>query len=179
MKSKINNLDKRLEEQEQYSRRTSLRYNNVKVPTISYNVVKTHIDTDPLVLGICKNQLGVKLNIIDIGRSHLIGEIRDGKISIIERFFTYSQRHIVFTKKKELKGHVDKAFILSENLTRHRYDLLKRLNNLRVGRKIHSFWTRDGSVRVNEAERSRPLVVKSRQDIYRLGGEILSGDEED
>jgi hypothetical protein len=85
---------------------------------------------------------------------------------------------MVFTKKKELKGHVDKAFI-SENLTRHRYDLLKRLNNLRVGRKMHSFWTHDGSVLVKETERSRPLVVKSRQDIYRLGGEILRGDEED
>jgi hypothetical protein len=45
--------------------------------------------------------------------------------------------------------------------------------------KIHSFWTRDGSVLVKETERSRPLVVKSRQDIYRLGGEILNGDEED
>ena len=86
--------------------------------------MKTPIDTDSLVLGICKNQLGVKLNISDIGRSHLIGEIVDGKISIIEGFFTYRQRHMVFTKKKELKGHVDKAFI-SENLTRHRYDLLK------------------------------------------------------
>ena len=37
----------------------------------------------------------------------------------------------------------------------------------------------DGSVLVKETERSRPLVVKGRQDIYRLGGEILNGDEED
>ena len=85
---------------------------------------------------------------------------------------------MVFSKKKELKGHVDKTFI-TENLTRHRYDLLKRLNTLRVDRKIHSFWTHDGSVLVKETERSRPLVVKSRQDIYRLDGEILNGDEED
>jgi TolA-binding protein len=53
MKSKINNLEKRLEEQEQYSRRTSLRFNNVKVPTNSKNVVQTPIDTDSLVLDIC------------------------------------------------------------------------------------------------------------------------------
>jgi hypothetical protein len=148
-------------------------------------------------------------------------KIRDGRISIIVRFLTYRQRHMVFSKKKELKGHVDKIFI-TENLTRHRYDLLKRLNTLRVDRKIqmsvrlsltpswflqiprtnesvsigvfttlfplvgiltllnlklvldrkiHSFWTHDGSVLVKETERSRPLVVKSRQDIYRLGGE--------
>ena len=53
MKSKINNLEKRLEEQEQYSRRISLRFNNVKVTTNSNNVVKTPIDTDSLVLDIC------------------------------------------------------------------------------------------------------------------------------
>jgi hypothetical protein len=91
MKSKINNLEKRLKEQEQYSRRTSLRFNNVKVPTNGNNVVKTPIDTDSLVLGICKNQRGVQLSITDIGRSHPIGEIRDGKISIIVRFLTYRQ----------------------------------------------------------------------------------------
>ena len=87
MKSKINNLEKRLEEQEQYSRRrlTNVKVptngnnvkvptngnnvkvptnghnvkvptkgNNVKVPTNGNNVVKTPIDADSLVLGICK-----------------------------------------------------------------------------------------------------------------------------
>jgi hypothetical protein len=33
---------------------------------------------------------------------------------------------MVFNKKKELKGNVDKTFI-TENLTRHRYDLLKKI----------------------------------------------------
>jgi hypothetical protein len=55
---------------------------------------------------------------------------------------TYRQRHMVFPKKKELKGHVDKTFI-SENLTRHRYHLLNRLNTLLVGRKIHSPMTNE------------------------------------
>jgi hypothetical protein len=34
MKNKISNLEKRLEEQEQYSRRPSLRFSNVRVPTL-------------------------------------------------------------------------------------------------------------------------------------------------
>ena len=44
-----------------------------------------------------------------------------------------------------------------------------------VDRKIHSFLTHDGSVLVKETERFRPLVVISKQVIYRLGGEIFSG----
>jgi hypothetical protein len=46
-------------------------------------------DTDSIVFQICKNQLGVKLSLNDIGRSHPIGQSRDGKISIIVRFLTY------------------------------------------------------------------------------------------
>jgi hypothetical protein len=58
-----------------------LRFNTVRLPTNGNNVVKTPIDTDSLVHGIWINQLGVKLNLIDIGILHPIGEIRDGKLS--------------------------------------------------------------------------------------------------
>jgi hypothetical protein len=139
---------------------------------------KTPIDTDPLLLDNCRIQLGVRLNLTDIGRSHPIGENCDGEISIILRFLTYRQRHEVFSKKKEPQGHADKTCI-AENKTRHIHDLLKRLHMLCVDRKIHSFLTHDGSVLVKETERFRPLVVISKQDIYRLGGEILSGNAED
>jgi hypothetical protein len=46
MKNKISNLEKRLEEQEQYPRRTSLRFSNVRVPTNGNNVVKTQTTSD-------------------------------------------------------------------------------------------------------------------------------------
>ena len=75
MKNKIDNIEKRHEEQEQYSRRTSLRFKNVRLPTNGNNVVKTPIDTDSLVHGVWINQLGVKLNLTDIRILHPIGEI--------------------------------------------------------------------------------------------------------
>jgi hypothetical protein len=40
-----------------------------------------------------------------IGRSHPIGEAKDGKISIIVRFLTYRQQHMVFSNKRKLKGN--------------------------------------------------------------------------
>jgi hypothetical protein len=57
MKNKICNLEKGLK-------------NKNSIPTNGNNVVKTPIDTDSLVLGICKNQLGIKLNLTGIGRSY-------------------------------------------------------------------------------------------------------------
>ena len=139
---------------------------------------KTPIDTDPLLLDNCRIQLGVRLNLTDIGRSHPIGEICDGEISIILRFLTYRQRHEVLNKKKEPQGHADKTCI-AENITRHIHHLLKRLHMLCVDSKIHFFLTRDGSVLVKDTERFRPLVDISKQAIYRLGGEILSSNAED
>jgi hypothetical protein len=39
LKAKIDLIDMRLEEQEQYSRRTSLRFHNVRVPTDDFRVL--------------------------------------------------------------------------------------------------------------------------------------------
>lgn len=67
LRNTITKLESRLEEQEQYSRRTSLRFNNVSVPTNSNGDVIKPIDTDSLVLGICKNKQKVDLKLQDIG----------------------------------------------------------------------------------------------------------------
>jgi hypothetical protein len=54
--NKINKLGSRIEEQEQYSRRTSLRFNNVKAPTNDRGEIRRPIDTDALVLKICNSR---------------------------------------------------------------------------------------------------------------------------
>ena len=89
LQDKLDKIEERVEEQEQYNRRTSLRFNNIRVPTNSSGDIIQPIDTDSIVFQICKNQLGVKISLNEIGRSHPIGQSRDGKISIIVRFLTY------------------------------------------------------------------------------------------
>jgi hypothetical protein len=98
--NKINKLGSRIEEQEQYSRRTILRFNNVKAPTNDRGEIRRPIDTDALVLNICNTKLGLPLNTKDIGRSHPIGEVKYGKISIITRFLSFRQRHGIVTQEK-------------------------------------------------------------------------------
>ncbi|CAC5417236.1 unnamed protein product [Mytilus coruscus] len=83
---------------------------------------------------------------------------------------------MVFSNKKKLKNNPDKIFI-AENLTKHRNDLINRLNTLRTKEKIHSFWTHDGTRLVNTTDVSSPNKVKSTQDIYELGGEVLEASE--
>ena len=167
LKTKLDKVEARIEEQEQYSRRTSLRFHNVPVPTDDNGDIIKPINTDALVLDICNKNLKLNLNTRDIGRSHPIGEIKDGKIAIIVRFLSYRQRQLVFNSKRYLKGNKSKIFI-AENLTKHRYDLLHRLNTLREKDIIHSFWTHDGSIIVKTTENARPKKIYSRQDIYKV-----------
>jgi hypothetical protein len=68
---------KRLEEQEQYSRRTSLRFHNVRVPTDQKGNIIQPVDTDGIVLKIDNKNLNMPLDIHHIGRSHPIGEVKD------------------------------------------------------------------------------------------------------
>lgn len=173
LQGKLDKVESRIEEQEQYSRRTSLRFHNVPAPTNVNGDIIQPIDTDSLVLGICNDILKLKLDLNDIGRSHPIGEVRDGKTSIIVRFLSYRQRQRVFSNKRRLKDNPNKTFI-AENLTKFRYDLLNRLNTLRIKDKVHSFWTHDGTLLTKVTQHSRPMVIKSINDIHQLGGEVTN-----
>ncbi|CAC5374571.1 unnamed protein product [Mytilus coruscus] len=122
LKTKLDKVEARIEEQEQYSRRTSLRFHNVPAPTDDNGDIIKPINTDALVLGICNKNLNLNLNTRDIGRSHPIGEIKDGKIiAIIVRFLSYRQRQLVFNSKRNLKGNKTKFSLqkISPNTETH------------------------------------------------------------
>ena len=53
----VNNLEVRLEHQEQYSRRTSLRFHNIDVPVDDRGHIIHPVSTDDIIVDICKNKL--------------------------------------------------------------------------------------------------------------------------
>ena len=73
----INLLETRLENQEQYSRRTSLRFHNIQVPIDRSGRIIHPVDTDDLILNVCNQKL--KLGIQKEGRSHVIGKVHNSK----------------------------------------------------------------------------------------------------
>ena len=91
-------LDIRLDDQEQYSRRTSLRFHNVPCPD-PRNVHK--MNTDKIVLDICNSNLEVPITLNELGRTHPIGKVRGGKVQVIVRFITYRQRQAVYSSKSK------------------------------------------------------------------------------
>jgi NCAIR mutase (PurE)-related protein len=107
------NLEVRLEHQEQYSRRTSLRFHHIDVPVDD----RGHISTN------------------DISRSHVIGKVRNGKSQVIVRFLSYRCREKVYNSKRNLKNDADRIFI-TENLTKTKTNLVKSLADLKYNQNI-------------------------------------------
>jgi len=93
--NKISELEIRVENQEQYSRRTSLRFHNIKVPVDERGRIIHPVDTDDLVLQVCITKLSLDISKTDIGRSHVIGKVNKGKSQVIVRFLCYRTRNSV------------------------------------------------------------------------------------
>lgn len=105
-----------------------------------------------------------EISIDDIGRSHPIGKPKNGKISIIVRFVSYRKRQMVYSNKRKLKGNPHKTFI-TENLTKKRLEIIKRLAELKSNNKIHTFWTHDGTILVKRTMSSNIVKVYSETDL--------------
>lgn len=161
---RISDLETRLESQEQYSRRTSLRFHNIRVPTDAEGRIIHPVNTDEIIINLCHEKLGLELSQNDIGRSHVIGKVRNGKSQVIVRFISYRVRNMVFSNKKLLKDHEDGVFI-TENLTTFRSSLTKRLSQLKSDNRIYTYWTLDGRIFVKVTEGSRKKIVNNFDDI--------------
>lgn len=163
---RIEELESRLENQEQYSRRTSLRFHNISVPVDERGRIKHPVDTDQLVLGIIHDKLKLKdITINDIGRSHVIGKVgRNGKTQVIVRFLSYRTRNLVFTNKKQLKNDTDGHYI-TENLTKYRSSLVLRLSKLKYEKSVDSYWTFDGRIYAKKTTSSPKMLIRNPYDI--------------
>ena len=162
--SKLLELELRIESQEQYSRRTSLRFHNIKVPVNQKNEIIHPVNTDELVLKVCNEKLGLNISLNDIGRSHVIGAAKEGKAQVIVRFISYRTRQAVYSNKKALKNDADKVFI-TENLTKFRTGIVKRLAELKFEGVIETYWTADGRIFLKHKPESKKLYIKNHDDI--------------
>lgn len=157
-------VNERTDELEQYQRRNNLRIFGIK------ETVKE--DTDALVVGLCREKLGVQLSEDVICRSHRVGRkmgpTEDGREvhrPIIVRFISYRDRRLIYGNKKKLKGT---GVTIREDLTTQRVKVWREAVQ-RHGLK--NTWTQDGKVlwvdkdgRRGAASSLRDLGIKSTND---------------
>ena len=115
------------------------------MPVDNRGQIRHPVNTDGLVMKICKDKLGIELSINDIGRSHVIGKVKDGKSQVIVRFRSYRVRNQVYSNKRQLTQNKDGIFV-TENLTQLRTSMPKTLLKLKYEHKIHAYWISDGRI---------------------------------
>jgi len=154
LETTVSKLERRIEELEQYSRRTCLSIANV--PESSSE------NTDDIILDIAKD-MKINLKREEISRSHRIPTRNKNKKvkDIVVRFTTYNKRRTFYDAKSKLKNsETHKNVYVNEHLTQQRKELSWICRKYVKGEKLMGTWTRDGRVAVKFTDRDGDEVVK-------------------
>ena len=141
----VQDLEKQVESQEQYSRRQSLRIQN-NWPE------QPGEDTDEMVVRMARDLLGVDIDKEQINRSHRVGRHRgDGKPRpVIVKFVSHCAKSKVYHARKRLNfaGPRARGVHIHEDLTKTRNKMFATARNLLWDNLICDTWTEDGIVYV-------------------------------
>ena len=132
---KVQDLEKEMERQEQYSRRNCILIHGLKE--------EMDESTDDRVLKLFREELNEDVLLADLDRTHRIGKKSDSSSKprpVIVKFARCNIREKVFKSKKKLKG---KNISITESLTRYRMSVL---NEAREKYGFKNAWTYDGRI---------------------------------
>ena len=113
---KVQDLEKKMESQEQYSRRNCILIQGLKE--------KMNKSADDGVLKLVREELIEDILLADLDRTQRIGKKTDSSSKpppVIVKFARYNIRAKVFKRKKKLKA---KIISITESLTRYRMSVL-------------------------------------------------------
>ena len=151
---------------EQYGRRNSLRFSNMKSKQKDF---KTEKEMKKNVAGFINRIMlspDESISEEDIDRCHEAGS--KTKKQILVKFHKYEVKNKVFFSKSNLKENKDGVFV-TEDLTRFNQEIIKTLITLRTDKKIAGFWTINGTIYIKIAEKDTPTKIRRLEDLTPLG----------
>ena len=166
----ISKMESNVEEQEQYSRRSCLRFHGVKE--------KANETTDQAIINLAKEKMGITIAPTDIDRSHRlssrqaaasvegVGTTESKESSskpriIIVKFSRYNVRDIVYRQRTKLRGT---NVYIHEDLTGYRSNLLFKA---RTHDNVKKTWTADGKITAFTKD-GRKVRIASERDLEDL-----------
>ena len=144
---KVNKLESLIDDQEQYSRRNSLRFTTNKNETEKESCDDIIIST--------LNETGMHdITAEDIDRSHRVGK-KGKKVSpVLCKFKSYKPRAAVFAAKK----YAPEGVYISEDLTAAKGNLLYKARILKREEKIKQCWSYDGRIYIKKNNEDMKVV---------------------
>lgn len=158
LEASVRDLQVKLDDQEQYSRREALRVDGI--PEVNNE------STDALILELCNEglKLDPPLKTEDISRSHRSGDrAKFGKRTILVKFSSYRIRDRVIRARKHLKSlHRDgqAPIFMNEDLTKRRAHLAYLARGLKKEKRVLDTWTWDGLIRVKDLHNKIHVIDK-------------------
>ena len=125
-------LEDKLEEQEQYSRRNCLLIHGIPASAGE--------NTDEVALSTIQTHMGISLSVQDVDRSH---RLRSKNGPIIIKFTRHNTKNLIYSNKRKLKKT---GIVVTESLSTRRLFFIKKLEKLRKEGKITACWSFDGKL---------------------------------
>ena len=151
--NEITNLEKEVNDIEQYSRRNSLRVSGIQKIIFRklyvFSNTSLNESTDELVKKLAEDKLNVCIADQDIDRSHRVGKIinvtgdentKTRHRQILIKFTNYDARNKVIRSRSKLKGS---GITIHEDLTRKNQTLLSKTSKKQG---VVSAWSKDGRI---------------------------------
>ena len=186
---KINSLENRVDELEQYSRREDLVISGIELKNRSYaRVTRTGQNDDKNEGGPIEEQESVETQVInefakrdvllkseDISACHTLGKKEPGKTNpIVIRFVSRKTKIDILRNSKKLKDPQNESWpkiYVNEHLTKLNASIARKARFLRKQQKIVSTWTRNCTVFIKyniDIEHTRIMAVKSIDDLNKF-----------
>ena len=142
--ARVSNLEKAVDQGEQYSRRNNLRITGYR-ETENEN-------TDDIVLKIAAD-IGSDIELSDIDRSHRVGRPgvnRSKPRDVIVKFTSYRARQKLYKKRTALKDSGYAGTFLNEDLTKLRSQVLFEARKVVKADRAKGAWSSDGNILIRD-----------------------------
>ena len=158
MGTRIQELEQSADDQEQYSRRTSIRINGI--------VERSGEDVTSVISNLCQS--------IDctptINRAHRVGKPRTSEASaprpILCQFVAYYDKANVMKNRPKLKN-VQPGVFISEDLTRKRAKIMYEARKLKRTGKLHDVWSFDGRIAIKDLS-NKIVPIRTEADLVQF-----------
>lgn len=137
-------LEKRVDQAEQYSRRNCLRISGINE--------EANENTDNIVMSLASD-ISSDIQQSHIDRSHRVGNLKKNSTKprdIIVKFSTYRYRQAFFKQRTLLKDTGHRGVFVNEDLTKLRSGILYEARKLMKAELIKGAWSSDGNILVKD-----------------------------
>ena len=148
LEERVKSLESKIDDQEQYSRRNTLRINGINE--------SEQENTTSVALGLFNKEMALDIQLTDVDRVHRIGKKdQDGKCRpILVKFTSYRARDAVFRAKSRLKKDQTRKIFINEDLTKARSTVFYKARQMRKAKQVADCWTFDGKILLKNQSRS-------------------------